>query len=129
MNNSSVLMEQLVRISDVLDWSAENAASYNLAIAIVKEMTGAALAPTFLLDATATELVLLADDEFSRLPPAFETMPAWMHVRQPWVNSQARPSPHRGRRRFHIEHRTDDTRDGPCGQFRYCRRPRGTYRP
>ena len=35
MNNSSVLMEQLVRISDVLDWSAENAASYNLAIAIL----------------------------------------------------------------------------------------------
>ncbi|WP_188042929.1 sensor histidine kinase [Changpingibacter yushuensis] len=91
MNNSSVLMEQLVRISDVLDWSAENAASYNLAIAILKEMTGAVLAPTFLLDATATELVLLADDEFSRLPPAFETMPAWMHVRQPWVNSQEWP--------------------------------------
>jgi hypothetical protein len=84
MNDSSVLMEQLVRIADVLDWSADDASSYNMAIAILKEMTGAVLAPTFLLDASATELVLLGDDEFSRLPSDFATMPAWMHIRPPW---------------------------------------------
>jgi signal transduction histidine kinase len=84
-------MEQLVRIADVLDWSADDASSYNLAIAILKEMTGAVLAPTFLLDASASELILLGDDEFSRMSPDFATMPAWMHIRQPWVNEREWP--------------------------------------
>ncbi len=91
MCEHSDLLQRLVDVADTLDWANEDLSSYSRAIALLKEITGAQLAPTFLLDETQRTLILVVDDEFNLVPSGFETMPAWMHVRPPWINDQEWP--------------------------------------
>ncbi|MFP7707691.1 sensor histidine kinase [Trueperella sp. LYQ141] len=81
----------LIEISDMLHWSENPVTSWDNAISILKSLTGAKLAPTYLLDLSKTRLVLLRDKQAHLLPAGFETMPAWMHVRPPWINEREWP--------------------------------------
>jgi len=84
-------VRDLIRLSDVLRPSEDSALAYGRAIDMLKEMTGARLAPTYLLDSTESELILVGDGERVLLPPGFDSMPAEMHVRSPWVNDAEWP--------------------------------------
>ncbi|MCG2797173.1 MAG: ATP-binding protein [Cellulomonas sp.] len=85
-------LAELVRINDTLIWSHDRTDSYLEAVEIVREITGARLAPTYLLDQPGDLLVLTADEaERAELGDAFATMPAHEHVRAPWINSEEWP--------------------------------------
>ncbi|WP_159810517.1 sensor histidine kinase [Cellulomonas citrea] len=85
-------LAELVRINDTLIWSHDRTDSYLAAVEIVREVTGARIAPTYLLDKPGDLLVLTADeDERAELGEAFATMPAHEHVRSPWLNPQEWP--------------------------------------
>ncbi|RYV53039.1 sensor histidine kinase [Pengzhenrongella frigida] len=80
-------LAELVRINDTLIWSHDRADSYLRAVRIIKDVIGARLAPSFLLDDTGTRLDLVTDDEQRAiLGDEFATMPASEHVRAPWIN-------------------------------------------
>lgn len=84
-------VRDLIRLCDVLRPSEDPALAYGRAIGLLKGMTGARLAPTYLLDSTESELILVGDGERALLPPGFDSMPAAMHVRSPWVNDAEWP--------------------------------------
>jgi len=85
-------LADLVRINDALSWSPEGAASFVAAVAIVKDVMGARLAPSYLLNASEDLLVLVGDDEQrAALGEAFASMPAHEHVREPWINPEEWP--------------------------------------
>lgn len=87
MDQTSYLAE-LVRINDTLIWSIDRADSYVEAVGIIRELMGARLAPSFMLDETGTRLVLVTDDEQRRilLAKGFDSLPAPRHLRPPWIN-------------------------------------------
>lgn len=86
-------LTDLVRISDTLTWEAERARSYIDAVHIIQVAVGAHMAPSFLLDDTGTQLVLVADETTEKMlrERGFGTMPAIEHVRAPWINDREWP--------------------------------------
>jgi signal transduction histidine kinase len=87
MGQECSYLAELVRINDTLIWSPDRTDSYLEAVRIIKDVIGARLAPSFLLDETGTRLDLVTDDEQRAiLGDAFATMPASEHVREPWIN-------------------------------------------
>lgn len=78
----------LVRINDTLNWSVDRSDSYVEAVQIIREVIGARLAPSFMLDETGTSLVLVTDEEQRRilLEKGFDSLPAPRHLRAPWIN-------------------------------------------
>ncbi|MHB9856868.1 GAF domain-containing sensor histidine kinase [Streptomyces sp. YIM S03343] len=85
-------LAELVRINDVLNWSCDRSETLVDAAARIRTFVGAKLAPMFLLDPTGTQLVLVTDDKQRRmLEDGFETMPAVVHLRSPWINAEEWP--------------------------------------
>lgn len=85
-------LADLVRINDALSWSPEGAATFVDAVAIVRDVMGAKIAPCYLLNATEDLLVLVSDEEQrAMLGESFASMPAHEHVRAPWVNPEEWP--------------------------------------
>ncbi|WP_198018493.1 hypothetical protein, partial [Sedimentibacter sp. B4] len=73
-----------VRINDALSWSPEGAASFVDAVAILRDVMGARIAPAYLLNASEDLLVLVSDDEQrALLGESFASMPAHEHIREP----------------------------------------------
>lgn len=80
-------LAELVRINDTLSWSKDNKDSFLSAVAIIKEIVGAARAPVYILNDSCTQLVLVTDDEQRAfLGEEYATMPVGPHVRAPWIN-------------------------------------------
>jgi len=78
---------ELVRINDMLAWSKDNTDSFLSAVAIIKGIIGADIAPTYVLNEACTQLILIAnDEERAILGDEYLTMPTGAHVRSPWVN-------------------------------------------
>jgi signal transduction histidine kinase len=85
-------LRELVRINDTLIWSHDRTDSLIAAVAIIREITGARLAPTYLLNEAGNLLVLVTDDEQRAvLGEGFATMPAHEHVHEPWINPEEWP--------------------------------------
>lgn len=92
VSRATSYLADLVRINDALSWSPEGAASFVAAVAIVKDVMGARLAPSYLLNASEDLLVLVGDDEQRAvLGESFASMPAHEHVREPWINPEEWP--------------------------------------
>lgn len=92
MNGECSYLAELVRINDTLNWSSDRRDSYLAAVEILRELLGARLAPTYLLESTGTRLVLVADDrDESLLAEEYSTMTAAGHVCAPWVNPREWP--------------------------------------
>ena len=88
MGQECSYLVELVRINDTLICSHDRGDSYLEAVRIIKDVIGAKLAPSFLLDETGTRLDLVTDDEQRAiLGDEFATMPASEHVREPWINT------------------------------------------
>jgi signal transduction histidine kinase len=80
-------LADLVRINDMLAWSHDNKGSFISAVAIIKGIIGADIAPTYVLNEACTQLILIAnDEERAILGDEYATMPTGAHVRPPWVN-------------------------------------------
>jgi nitrate/nitrite-specific signal transduction histidine kinase len=81
-------LPELVRINDTLIWSRDRADSYVEAVRIIRDLMGASLAPSFMLDETETKLVLVTDEEQRAffMTRGFESLPAPRHLRPPWIN-------------------------------------------
>lgn len=87
MDHGRSYLAELVRINDTLIWSRDRTDSYIEAVAIIKDLMGARIAPTYLLDETGSTLVLVADAETrTALGEGYATMPAHEHIREPWIN-------------------------------------------
>ncbi|PKQ22449.1 MAG: hypothetical protein CVT65_13260 [Actinobacteria bacterium HGW-Actinobacteria-5] len=92
MSNGRSYLSELVRINDALSWSPEGAASFVDAVAILRDVMGARIAPAYLLNASEDLLVLVSDDEQrALLGESFASMPAHEHIREPWVNPEEWP--------------------------------------
>ena len=92
MAHARSYLAELVRINDTLIWSHDRTDSLIAAVAIIRDIMGARLAPTYLLDEAGNLLVLVTDDEQRAvLGEGFATMPAHEHVREPWINPQEWP--------------------------------------
>ncbi len=92
MSQPTSYLADLVRINDALSWSPEGAASFVVAVGIVRDVLGARLAPAYLLNASEDLLVLVGDEESrSVLGDSFASMPAHEHVRAPWINPEEWP--------------------------------------
>lgn len=85
------LLTELVRVSDVLNWSQDRVETLTEAADRLRRFVGASLAPIFLLDRTGTRLELVTDDEQRRVLQDFGTMPAVQHLRAPWINAEEWP--------------------------------------
>lgn len=85
-------LAELVRINDALIWSHDRPDSLVAAVDIVRELTGARIAPTYLLNHTG-ELLVLATDAETRayLGEYWATLPAYEHLRDPWLNPDEWP--------------------------------------
>jgi signal transduction histidine kinase len=92
MGRDRSYLAELVRINDTLIWSHDRTDSLVAAVEILREITGARIAPTYLLSAAGDLLVLVADAETQQAVGAsYATMPAHEHVRDPWVNVEEWP--------------------------------------
>lgn len=88
---STASVAGLVRIADALRLGADASQGYADGIAVLKEVTGARAGPTYVLDQAQSELILMEDAERALIPPGFDTMPAALHIRSPWLNEEDRP--------------------------------------
>lgn len=87
MQQSSSYLAELVRLNDTLIWSWDRMDSFVAAVRIIRDTVGATLAPSFLVDATGTRLELVGGArERAALEPDFSSMPAYTHLREPWIN-------------------------------------------
>ena len=87
MEHACEHLAELVRINDMLAWSKDNKDSFIAAVAIIKGIIGADIAPTYVLNEACTQLILIAsDEERAILGEEYATMPTGAHVRSPWVN-------------------------------------------
>jgi len=87
VQQSSSYLAELVRINDTLIWSWDRMDSFVAAVRIIRDTVGATLAPSFLVDATGTRLELVGGArERAALEPDFSSMPAYTHLREPWIN-------------------------------------------
>lgn len=85
-------MFELVRINDTLNWSHDRSQSLVDAVGILREVTGARIAPTYLLNPTGDLLVLIADQETREAVGArHHTLPVHEHLRDPWMNAAEWP--------------------------------------
>ena len=76
MEHAYASLAELVRINDTLSWSKDNKDSFLSAVAIIKEIVGAARAPVYILNGSCTQLVLVTDDEQRAvLGDEYRTMP------------------------------------------------------
>jgi signal transduction histidine kinase len=92
MGRDRSYLAELVRINDTLIWSHDRTDSLVAAVEILREITGARIAPTYLLSAAGDLLVLVADEATQEAVGAsYATMPAHEHVREPWVNVEEWP--------------------------------------
>ncbi len=92
MGHSRSYLAELVRINDALIWSRDRTDSYIEAVAIIRELLGARIAPTYLLNEAGNTLVLVADVETrAAVGEEFATMPAHEHIREPWINPEEWP--------------------------------------
>ena len=86
------LLTRLVRVDDVLAAPGDRADRLTGAAQVLREVVGARLSPVFLLDRTGTRLELVADAAQRRvLGDGFRTMPAYQHLRAPWINAEEWP--------------------------------------
>ncbi|GAA3808170.1 sensor histidine kinase [Cellulomonas soli] len=92
MGRDRSYLAELVRINDTLIWAHDRTDSLVEAVEIIREITGARIAPTYLLSAAGDLLVLVADPATQEAVGAsYATMPAHEHVRAPWVNVEEWP--------------------------------------
>ena len=86
-------LAELVRISDALAWEPDRADSYLDAVRIIQEVMGADMAPSFLLDGSGRQLLLVAEGDQERMlrERGYGSMPAAEHVRAPWINEEEWP--------------------------------------
>jgi signal transduction histidine kinase len=85
--HDALRLADLVRINDTLTWSLDYRDSFVSAVAIVRDVVRADLAPAFMLSESGTRLELLTDPEQrERLGPGFSSMPVGPYVRPPWIN-------------------------------------------
>jgi signal transduction histidine kinase len=82
----------LVEISDALLGGDDRLQSVVAAAGIVRQVTGARLAPVFLMSETGQDHVLLADaEQRALLGEAFVALPVEPYVREPWLNREEKP--------------------------------------
>lgn len=87
------MLAQLVRLNDALAWPNDRSDSYLVAVRLLQDLMGAQLAPSFLVDETGTKLLLVAEEEQQRLlhDLGYDSMPAAVHLRDPWINEHEWP--------------------------------------
>ncbi len=86
MSKEVSYLAEAVRVSDALSCSCDDYTSFFDAVGVVRDVMGARLAPTYLLNANQDVLVLVTDDQQrAELGASFSRMPAHEHVRDPWV--------------------------------------------
>lgn len=87
MQQSSSYLAELVRINDTLIWSWDRLDSYVAAVRVIRDIVGATLAPSFLVDPTGTRLEFVGGArERAALEADFPSLPAYRHLREPWIN-------------------------------------------
>jgi signal transduction histidine kinase len=92
MERGQPYLAELVRINDTLIWSHDRTDSFIEAVAIIRELTGARLAPAYLVNKPGDLLVLTTDDEQrAALGAKYAAMPAHEHLREPWINDEEWP--------------------------------------
>lgn len=84
-------LSTLVRLSDALTWSDQLEGAIVQTLGAVKEATGAALAPVYLLDARQDSLRLVAEESERPLLEGYEVLPASAYARLPLFTKTLRP--------------------------------------
>ncbi len=92
MDRCPSYLPDLMRINDALVWAGGDPAPILAALMLLRETSGAELAPLFLLDDTGDGHVLIATEaERAYLGASFTRLPAAIYVRPPWLGPDLLP--------------------------------------